>query len=91
MAVPIFKKGDRNDCDNYKGSVYLICLTVCICLLQTYAKRLFSNAITETIVWKAQHGFRQGRSCLDVTAQVIGKDREYQLSTSSTLEKHFIE
>jgi len=59
--IPIHKKGDRNNSDNYRG----------ISLLNTgykiyskiIAKRL--TAIKELLISEERKGFRKGRSCMD--------------------------
>lgn len=76
----IFKKGNRNECQNYRG----------ICLLNTSYK-IFSkiitrrlNIISEYILTEEQNGFRKGRSCSDcifVIEQIIQKRREFNLPT----------
>lgn len=78
--TPIFKKGDRSNCENYRG----------ISLLNT-AYKIYSkivtarlNKIAENILMEEQTGFRGGRSCTDNTftiKQIIEKHREHNKET----------
>jgi len=73
IVIPIHKKEDRNNPDNYRG----------ISLLNTgyeihskiIAKRL--TAITRVLLLEEQNGFRKGRSCMDCI-----------FSASQIIEKH---
>ena len=80
IVIPIHKKGDRNNPDNYRG----------ISLLNTgykiyskiIAKRL--TAIAEVLLLEEQNGFRKGRSCMDCifsASQIIEKHRELNIPT----------
>jgi len=80
IVIPIHKKGDRNNPDNYSG----------ISLLNTgykihskiIAKRLTS--IAEVLLLEEQNGFRKGRSCMDFifsAIQIIEKHREFNIPT----------
>lgn len=80
IIIPIFKKGDRRDCGNYRG----------ISLLNTgykiYSKIITNRlaVITENILLEEQHGFRNNRSCIDCVfsiSQMIEKNREYNIPT----------
>jgi len=61
VVIPVHKKRDRNNPDNYRG----------ISLLNTgykiyskiIAKRL--TVITDALLLEEQNGFRKGRSCMD--------------------------
>jgi hypothetical protein len=86
--IPIFKNGDRNDCNNYIG----------ICLLtsayKVYAKIITRrlNVISEALLHDEQHGFRKGRSCSDcvfVMKQIIQKRREFNLETHILFGDYF--
>ena len=80
VILPIFKKGQRNNCDNYRG----------ISLLNTGYK-IYSRLLTkrlkeiiEVILSEEQSGFRNGRSCIDnifSLQQIIEKHREYNRET----------
>ncbi|KAJ4443242.1 hypothetical protein ANN_04910 [Periplaneta americana] len=81
IIVPIFKKGDRKDCSNYRG----------ISLLNTgykvYSKIITKrlNVIADTMLIEEQNGFRSNRSCIDSVfslSQIIEKHREYNIPTS---------
>ena len=61
MIVPIFKKKDNTDCDNYRG-ISLLC----------HSEKIFASVLmqriktrTEEILSEAQAGFRSGRSTID--------------------------
>lgn len=80
LICPVFKKGNRKECNNYRG----------ISLLNTaykiYAKIITRrlNTISEVLINGVQHGFRRGRSCSDcvfILKQIIQKRREYNLET----------
>ena len=80
VIVPIFKRGQRNNCDHYRG----------ISLLNTGYK-IYSKIITrrlrniiEAIILEEQSGFRQNRSCIDNVfslQQIIEKHREFNRET----------
>ena len=80
IVIPIHKKGDRNNPDNYRG----------ISLLNTgykiyskiIAKRL--TVIADVLLLEEQNGFRKGRSCMDCifsASQIIEKHREFNIPT----------
>ena len=79
-VYPIFKKGDQQDCNNYRGiSILNVCYKIYASILKN---RL--NVIMESIISEAQNGFRKGRSCTDCTftaSQIIEKHREYNIPT----------
>ena len=69
MVVPIFKKGDRNSSNNYRG----------VCLL-AMASRILGRVLASRLRWWAelkglmdenQSGFRKGRSTADATQIMI--------------------
>jgi len=76
IVIPIHKKGDRNNPDNYRGigllnNEYKIYSKI-------IAKRL--TAIAEVL----QNGFRKGRSCMVCifsASQIILKHREFNIPT----------
>jgi sorting nexin-29 len=79
VVIPIFKKGNRKDCDNYRG----------ISLLNSgykiYAKNIL-NKYYDNIIGEEQNGFRKGRSCCDgyFTMKIlIEKHREFKRETHS--------
>jgi sorting nexin-29 len=80
VIVPIFKKGDRKDCNDYRvisllNSGYKI-------YAKLIAQRL--STIADTMLLEEQNGFRINRSCIDgvfSTAQLIEKHREYNTPT----------
>ena len=71
IAFPLFKKGDRSLCDNYRG----------ISVLSPFAKileRLLSKQITDyfdanQIFSRAQHGFRKNHSCETALHTILDK------------------
>jgi len=74
IVIPVRKKRDRNNLDNYRG----------ISLLNTgykiyskvIAKRL--TAIAEVLLLEEQNGFRKGRSCMDCIFSVSQKNLKTQ-------------
>lgn len=83
IIQPIFKKGDKSKCENYRG----------ISLLNA-AYKIYSKIITErlkpiseAIIMEEQAGFRKGRSCIDnifVLQQIIEKHKEFNRETHLT-------
>ena len=71
--VPLFKKGDREDRNNYRG-VVLLAMASRI-LARVLAKRLAWWAERMGLVDENQAGFRKGRSTADVV-QVMGRIQE---------------
>jgi sorting nexin-29 len=76
VVVPIYKKGDRKNCNNYRG----------ISLLNTgykiYAKIITQRVMTiaQVILLKEQNGFRRYRTCMGgifSVSEIIEKHREY--------------
>jgi hypothetical protein len=61
IIIPIFKKGDRNNCNNYWG-ISLLTATYKICA-KIITRHL--NGISEVVLSEEQHGFRKGCSCMD--------------------------
>ena len=77
--VPIYKKGDRTDCGNYRGISLLS--TACKIFARILLNRL-STHITPEVVLETQYGFRGNRStvnmifCLrQLQEKCIGQDR----------------
>ena len=61
--VPLFKKGDRKDCGNYRGISLLA--TVGKILLRVLLNRR-SEHISQNVLPETQCGFRSGRSTMDM-------------------------
>jgi len=61
IVIPMNKKGDRNNPDNYRG--FSLLNTGYKIYSKIIAKRL--TAITEVLLLEEQNGFRKGRSCMD--------------------------
>nr|AOE48155.1 hypothetical protein [Eumigus monticolus] len=62
LIVPIFKKGDRTDCNNYRGISLLSCLGKLIARI--LANRILS--LVEKILPESQCGFRPSRGTTDL-------------------------
>lgn len=80
VVTPIFKKGDRWNCNNYRG------ISILNAAYKVYAKIICRrlNTISEYKLREEQCGFRKGRSCSDcvyVAQQIIQKRREFNLPT----------
>jgi sorting nexin-29 len=77
VVCPIFKKGNRRDCNNYKGiSLLNVAYKVCAKII---TRRL--NIINEYTLSEEQRGFRKGRSCSDcifIMEQFIQKKERIQ-------------
>ena len=74
IVIPIHKKGDRNNPDNYRGNSLLN--TGYEIYSKIIAKRL--TVITEALLLEEQNGFKKGRSCVDcifAASQIIEKQR----------------
>lgn len=80
QICPLYKKGDRNKCENYRG---ISLLNTCYKLYaRIIEKRLYP--ITDSMILDVQHGFRKGKSCVDclfIITQLIEKRREFNLPT----------
>jgi hypothetical protein len=80
IVIPIHKKGDRNNPDNYRGISLLS--TGYKIYLKIIAKRL--TVIAEVLLLEEQNGFRKGRSCMDCifsASQIIEKHKEFNIPT----------
>lgn len=77
---PVYKKGDRQNCENYRG---ISVLGICYKIYASILKSRF-NVIMENIILEPQNGFRKGRSCSDcifTINQIFEKHREYNIPT----------
>ena len=79
-VISIFKKGQRNECRNYRG------ISLLNVMYKIYARIITSRlkVITETHISEEQNGFRKGRACIDnvfTIKQIIEKRREFNLET----------
>jgi len=77
IVIPIHKKGERNNPDNY----YLLNTGYKI-YSKIIAKRL--TAITEVLLLEEQNGFRKARSCMGCifsASQITEKHREFNIPT----------
>lgn len=75
---PIYKKGNRNECDNYRG------ISVTSSISRLYGRILRDLIEKEFIEEEDQCGFRTGRSCTDnvfVMKQIIEKRAAVNLET----------
>lgn len=80
LICPIYKKGHRLDCANYRG------ITLLNTAYKVISRILFSRLrpFAETFVGEYQSGFREGRSTTDqmfTLRQILDKFREYNLRT----------
>ena len=73
FTIPIFKKGDRKVCDNYRG------ITLLSAALKLFTK-ILSEAIADTGIEEEQQGFRRNRSTIDaifIVRQIVEKAIEF--------------
>ncbi|XP_038116847.1 uncharacterized protein LOC119769036 [Culex quinquefasciatus] len=80
LITPIYKKGQRLDCANYRG------ITILNSAYKVLSRILWSKLrpLTETFVGEYQCGFRAGRSTTDqmfTLRQILDKFRKYNLQT----------
>ena len=80
IIYPIFKKGNRRECGNYRG------INLLNSAYKIYAKLLTKriNIINEVLLIEEHCGFRRGHSCSDcvfILQQLIQKGREFNLAT----------
>jgi hypothetical protein len=80
IVMPLFKKGDRMDLDNYRGITLMdVVGKVFSGILRNRLEKFYEGKIVEE-----QAGFRKGRGCVDqgyTLAQVILKRLEVQKNT----------
>ena len=76
VIVPLFKKGNRNDPNNYRG-VCLLALGSRI-LARILAKRIGEWAETLKLLDENQAGFRRGRSTADVVQIMVRIEEDVQ-------------
>ena len=80
IIIPIFKKGDKKDCKNYRG---ITLLSQCFKIYERIVYLKLINYI-ENNFQEEQHGFRPGRSTIDLiftVRQLIEKRWEYNRDT----------
>jgi hypothetical protein len=80
IIVPILKKGDKSNPENYRGiSLLNTCYKIYSRLLNEKLKKF-----TEQFLLECQNGFRKGRSCTDsifTLRLLIENRREFNLET----------
>jgi sorting nexin-29 len=80
IIVPILKKGDKSNPENYRGiSLLNMCYKICSRLLNEKLKKF-----TEQFLLECQNEFRKGRSCTDsifTLKLLIEKRRAFNLET----------
>ena len=79
-VISLFKKGNKNDCGNYRG------ISLIDTAYKIYAKILNNRikTIMEHLIGEEQMGFRKGRSTIDgvfTLQQIMEKHREYNRET----------
>jgi len=87
IIVPIHKKGDKTDCNNYRG-ILSILPTIYKLLSNTLLSRLIPDA--KEIIGDHQHGFRRNRWTIDnifCIRQILEKKWEY----NEEVHQHFID
>lgn len=82
VIVPIYKKGDKNNCSNYMGFTLVNIMTKIVSLL--LRNRLNKWCEDETVFNSSQFGFRDGHSTFDaifvlhsITQKVLSKKLDY--------------
>ena len=74
IVIPLFKKGDKKDLNNYRGVCLLSMLSRI--LARVLATRLRVWAESLSLIDESQQGFRTGRSTADATQVVIRVNEE---------------
>lgn len=80
LIVPIYKKGDNKDCNNYRG-ITLLCTAMKV--LETIIDKKIRPILDNTLE-ESQSGFRKGRSAQDhifTIKQIIEKRTQQQKKT----------
>jgi hypothetical protein len=63
VIVPVYKKGDKNDVNNYRGITLVSCFSKLFTIILN--KRITSFCENNNIISDAQFGFRKGKSTED--------------------------
>ena len=63
ILVPVFKKGNKNDTNNYRGLALLSCVGKLFCTIIN--NRLYNWIEDNEILNEFQAGFRRRRACID--------------------------
>ena len=81
ILVPVFKKGDKLLCNNYRG---ISLLDISLKIFESIILHRFQS-LTETLLRDNQAGFRPGRGCADQIfslRMILNKRLEFQQPTS---------
>ena len=85
MVIPLFKKGDRKNLNNYRGVCLLAMASRIIARIMASRLREWSERLG--LLGENQHGFRPGRSTADAAQIVIRMNEELQARTPRTEDK----
>jgi hypothetical protein len=81
FLCPVYKKGDRRECENYRG------ITLLSCMYKVMSSIIYSRLMdyTENIIEDNQNGFRPNRGMVDsvhIMRQIIEKTYEYNIQAN---------
>ena len=73
-AIPIHKRGDQSECDNYRP-ISLIS-NICKLIVKTVHERIYSFLEKEQLSFEGQFGFRNNRSTTDALIDITKRIRD---------------